>query len=156
MEVLWDGKSPKVGCPYSVDSTCNPAPARRLDSLESGRLMLTVDLKGAPDAGKVCEVIARLVNKAKEKRSNDRVEVSSSLTRKDPEERWSGELGIPVTWMEGGINTYSRSGMWEPESKGPLFAFEITYILGSGGSCKARFSSGDAFHWDSGRKQEIV
>lgn len=161
MEVLWHGKSPKdkYQCPYSIDFTCKPAPARRLDSLESGRLLLAVDLKGAPDAGKVYEVIARLVNKAKEKRANgnDKIQVSSNLEKDtNLEGRWSGELGIPVSWIEGGTRTYSRSGMWEPESKGPLFALEITYRVYSGNSCTALFSSENAFHWVSDKEKEII
>ena len=165
-EVLWQGTSPKdkTMCPYSVDFTCKPAPARTLDSLESGRLMLTVDLKGSLDAGKVYEVIARLVNKAKEKRTGkarktsnpkQQTEISSNLAQ-DSAGRWAGELGIPVTWMEGGTRTYSRSGSWKPKSKGALFTLDITYRVYAGNSCTARFTSEDAFHWVPDKKQAIM
>jgi hypothetical protein len=162
-EVLWQGTSPqdKKMCPYSIDFTCKPAPARTLDSLESGRLMLTVDLKGAPGAGRVYEVVARLVNKAKEKRSNgksaDLTAVTGNLIQDGRNAyRWTGELDIPVTWTEGGTRTYSRSGLWQPESKGALFALDITYRVYSGNSCTARFGSEDAFHWVSDKEKAIM
>jgi hypothetical protein len=162
-EVLWQGTSPndKKVCPYSIDFTCKPAPARTLDSLESGRLMLTVDLKGAPDAGEVYKVVARMVNRAKEKRTDgnrtEQTAISSNLAQEgNHTHRWTGVLGIPITWTEGGTRTYSRSGMWEPESKGALFALDITYRVYSGNSCTARFSSEDAFHWVSDKEKAII
>ena len=49
MDVSWDGPDSKnrAACPYSVDFQCKPAPAETLNSLESGRLLLQVDLGAA-------------------------------------------------------------------------------------------------------------
>lgn len=165
-EVLWQGTDPEDRrmCPYSVDFTCKPAPARTLDSLESGRLILTVDLKGADTAGLVYEVVAKLINKAREKRmgkvrnasnSIDQTEISGSLLQ-DTTGRWTGEVAIPSTWIEGGTRTYSRSGVWRPNSKGALFILDITYRLHMGSSCTARFTSEDAFHWLPDKKRAIM
>jgi hypothetical protein len=165
-EVLWQGTNPKNKkmCPYSIDFTCKPAPAKTLDSLESGRLILTVDLKGPDGSGLVYEVVARLVNNAREKRigkiqnaSNliEQTEVSSNLLQ-DTTGRWVGELSVPTTWIEGGTRTYSRSGMWRPNSKRALFTLDITYRANVGNNCTARFTSEDAFHWVSDKKQAIV
>jgi hypothetical protein len=153
---VWNGPNPKDrgACPYSVDFECTPAPAMKLDSLESGRLMLTVRLKGGASlAGKVDDVVAKIVNKAK-KKNDDRVQGRSksqstaSLSREGRSRRkWAGELSIPVSWTEGGTRSYERGGTWHPNSKGELFSLEITYRMADGGSCTATFGSEDAFHW---------
>ena len=62
MDLSWDGPDPKdtAVCPYPVEFYCKPSPAESLNSLESGRLFLQVDLGGG-----VRSVAGRLVNKAK-------------------------------------------------------------------------------------------
>jgi hypothetical protein len=42
----WNGtdSSDTASCPYRVDFECTPAPAESLNSLESGRLVLTIKL----------------------------------------------------------------------------------------------------------------
>ena len=154
-DAVWNGPDPKDrgACPYSIDFECTPAPARKLDSLESGRLMLTVRLKGDALAGKVDNVAARLVNKAKEKsfgRMQEPAPPKSQTTaslRRNSKSVWAGELSIPVSWTEGGTRSYERGGSWHPKSKGELFALEITYRLSDGSNCTALFGSEDAFHW---------
>ena len=62
MHVSWNGPDPNdtSQCPYPVAFYCKPAPAESLNSLQSGRLLLQVDLgKG------VKSVDCRLVNNAK-------------------------------------------------------------------------------------------
>lgn len=152
MDESWNGPDPqnRAACPYSVNFQCRPAPARELNSLESGRLLLTVDFGPEMGAESVKEVSARLVNRAKE--SHDAGQIAQTLLsailvqdRRQPG-RWAGELSIPVSWMEGGSRTYERTGAWAPKSKGDLYAMEITYGF-AGKSCTARFASEDAFHW---------
>ncbi|AIF82215.1 hypothetical protein NTE_00133 [Candidatus Nitrososphaera evergladensis SR1] len=152
-------------CPYRVDFECTPAPAESLNSLESGRLMLTVKLQGDEnkkgEKEKVKAVAVRLVNKAKRENLGN-VEGSSELKRKtslsanlarDNQHTgwWAGVIGIPITWMEGGTTDYERSGSWHPKSKGNLFAMEITYTLDNGSNCTAHFDSEDAYHWTATR-----
>lgn len=151
---VWNGPDPmdRGACPYSVDFECTPAPAKKLDSLESGRLMLTVRLKGSYTvAGKVDGVAAKLVNKAKKKNeiheSSAKSQTGANLRRRGSSSRWAGELSIPVSWTEGGTRSYERGGSWHPNSKGELFSLEITYRLADGSSCTALFGSEDAFHW---------
>jgi hypothetical protein len=159
---VWKGSDPmdRDACPYSVDFECTPAPASKLDSLESGRLMLSVRLKGGALAAgdRVDDVVARIVNKAKKRNDNDdsgsrlqspaKSQSTSSLRREGrSKRRWSGELSIPVSWTEGGTRSYERGGSWHPNSKGELFSLEITYRLADGNSCTATFGSEDAFHW---------
>ncbi len=163
-DVLWKGPDPKdkAVCPYSIDFRCKPAPAKTLNSLESGRLLLTVKLDGKPDVGEVYAVVARLINKAKEKSTEKLQKTSlppqqtvmlSNLVQDSHEANmWTGELDIPVTWVEGGTNTYARSGLWRPKSKEGLFNLEITYKVHGGSNCTARFNSEDAFHWTSAYK----
>ena len=157
--VLWNGPDPEDedACPYSVDFKCKPAPAKSLNSLESGRLMLTVKLKGDANAREVKAVAAKLINKAKKKNIGKVYEQSklwhqtllSSNLMQDSRRpnRWTGELSIPVRWVEGGTRTYERGGSWNPKSKGKLFVLEITYRVHDGSKCTARFGSEDAFHW---------
>lgn len=166
-DVLWNGPDPddRDACPYSIDFKCKPAPAKTINSLESGRLMLTVRLKGDAYAAKVKAVAVRLINKAK-KKNLDKVDGSSRLKRQTllsanlmqdgrRPNRWTGEISIPVSWIEGGTRTYERTGSWTPKSKGDLFALEITYRLFDGSNCTARFGSEDAFHWAARREESM-
>lgn len=164
--VLWKGPDPedRSACPYSIDFSCKPAPAKTLNSLDSGRLLLKVNLDGKPGGGKVYAVVARLVNKAKEKstgkiqktnRPGQQTVLLSNLVQDGHSaNRWIGELDIPITWVEGGTKTYARSGLWRPKSKGSLFNLDITYKVHGGSNCTARFNSEDAFHWASRSRKE--
>ena len=156
MDVTWDGPDSKdmAACPYPVDFQCKPVPAETLNSLESGRLLLHVDLGGG-----VRSVSARMINNPK-RENLGKVEGTSELKHKTPisarlvqdrnqSGRWSGELSIPSSWMEGGTRTYERTGAASPKSEKNLYALEITYVLESGDSCTARFGSEDAFHWET-------
>ena len=148
-----------AACPCTVDMECKPAPAESLSSLESGRLMLTVKLKGE-GVEQVSAVAARLDNLAKQENIGGeqgelkrKVSLSVELARDDWKPGvWTGEFGIPVTWLEGGTRDYARSGAWRPNGRGDLFAIEVTYTL-AGGSCTARFGSDDVFHWAMAEKQ---
>lgn len=62
MNVSWDGPEPKerTACPYPVYFECKPAPADSLNSLESGRLLIKVDLGGG-----VKSVSVKITNNAK-------------------------------------------------------------------------------------------
>jgi hypothetical protein len=151
MDELWIGPDPenRAACPYPVNFQCKAAPARELNSLEAGRLLLTVDF--GDDVNLVQEVSARLVNRAKaENRGAGQVAQTmlSAVLVQDSRQagRWAGELSVPVSWMEGSSSTYERTGAWMPKSRGDLYAMEITYRL-AGGRCTARFASEDAFHW---------
>jgi hypothetical protein len=94
--ISWDGSNPKEkrnSCPYSVDFVCKPSPANSLNSLESGRLLLTVYFQeamigaGAEDAGdgdddghafSVESASAKIINNAK-KENIDKVQGTSHL-----------------------------------------------------------------------------
>jgi hypothetical protein len=153
---MWNGPHPTdASCPYSVDIDCKVAPAESLNSLESSRLVLTVKLQGA--SGKdVDAVAARLVNLAKQENIGGeqgelkrKTELAADLTRDEWKPGWwTGIFGVPVTWLEGGTRDYTRSGLWNPKSK-ELFALDVTYRLGDGSDCTARFRSEDAFHWSA-------
>jgi hypothetical protein len=157
MDESWNGPDPEnmAACPYSVDFKCRATPARELNSLESGRLLLTVDFGNDVDPG-VQEVSAILVNKAKAENHGAGQVVHTMLSAVLVQDsrragKWVGELSIPVSWMEGSSSTYERTGAWMPKSRGDLYAMEITYRL-AGGSCTARFASEDAFHWTAREK----
>ncbi len=167
IDLLWEGPDPedKDSCPYSIDFKCKPAPAKTINSLESGRLILTIKLKGDVYAGKVEAVSAMLINKAKKKNLKN-VEGSSRLKHQTvlatnliqygkPPNRWVGELSIPVSWIEGGTRTFESTGSWTPKGNKNLFNLEITYRLSNGSNCTARFGSEDAFHWTA-KREEIV
>ncbi|HVX01924.1 MAG TPA: hypothetical protein VHA09_02110 [Nitrososphaera sp.] len=153
-------------CLYRMGFECTAAPARSLDSLESGRLMLTVKLQqdsnseGDEKKGEksVRAVAAKLVNRAKQENLIS-VEGTSELKRKTSllvdlacnnnlhPDWWEGVIGIPITWTEGGTTDYERSGSWHPKSKGNLFTMEITYTLKDGSNFTSRFDSEDVYHW---------
>ena len=164
MYLSWDGPDPKdrVACPYPVEFYCTPSPAESLNSLESGRLLLQVDL-GAD----VRSVACRLINNAKSENLDKLDEGATKIKRqtsistalvqdtKQPN-RWVGELGIPASWLEGGTRTHERTGAATPKSDGDggdggnFYSLEITYTLNNNtNSCTARFSSDDAFHWQA-------
>ena len=170
IDIRWkepDSKNNTVSCPYHVDFECTPVPARSFDSVESGRLMLTVKLENNDKSrkkrkeGEVRTVVVKLVNKAKQKTLSS-IEGSSELKRKTSlstslirdnqhTDWWKGVIGIPITWVEGGTTDYERSGSWHPKSKGNLFEMEITYTLDDGSNCTVCFDSEDAYHWSATR-----
>jgi hypothetical protein len=164
VHLSWDGPDPKdrVACPYPVEFYCRPSPAESLNSLESGRLLLQVDL----GAG-VRSVACRLINNAKSENLDKLEEGATKIKRqtsistelvqdtKQPN-RWVCELGIPASWLEGGTRTHERTGAATPKSDGDggdggnFYSLEITYTLyNNTNSCTARFSSDDAFHWQA-------
>lgn len=146
-------------CPYDISFDSRAGPADSFDSLESGKLLLKVILYGSDDRRRIKKVTASLVNRVKEE-NLDKIDDHHMLKRKtristdlvqDRQQinSWIGELSIPVSWIEGGTNDYSKSGSWRPKSEEELFALEITYQFNDGVACGAHFTSGDAFHWDS-------
>jgi hypothetical protein len=99
VDVSWDGPEPKnrISCPYPIEFASNPAPAEALNSLESGRFLLQVDLGSG-----VRMVSARLVNNAK-RENLERVKGTNGPMQKtflttllvqDNQRpgRWTGEL----------------------------------------------------------------
>ena len=147
-------------CPYSISFDSRAGPADSLDSLESGKLLLKVVLYGSDDQRRAKKVTASLVNKVKEENLNKidghnmlsgKTRISTDLVRDGQQQvnSWIGELSIPVSWIEGGTNDYSKSGSWRPKSGEELFVLEITYRFNDGVACGAHFTSGDAFHWNS-------
>ncbi len=169
MHVSWNGPDPndRSVCPYSVAFQCKPAPAESLNSLESGRLLLHVDLGSG-----VKSVDGQLVNNAKKEnlnklsheesgsRSKIKSQVLLSATFAPDTEhpnRWFGELSIPASWMEGRTRTHERTGSASPKSSGTnLYTLVITYTLDNGNICTARFGSEDAFHWQAGPKEPVI
>lgn len=156
-ELLWDGADPSdsVACPYPVDFEFKAAPAKTLNSLESGRLMMTVDLGSAEQ---IREVQVKITNITKREnldkvqgnsKLKHKVVVSANLTQGAAGGVWTGEMSIPSSWMEGGTATYERTGSSTPKETANSFSMEITYILANGNRCTARFVSKDAFHWQS-------
>lgn len=160
VDLSWDGPDPKdtAVCPYSVEFYCKPSPAESLNSLESGRLFLQVDL----GAG-VRSVAGRLVNKAKSENLDKLQDGASKIKRQTSlstifvqdsqhPNRWVGELSIPASWLEGGTRTHEKTGAASPMSGSNFYNLEITYTLDNSNSCTARFSSEDAFHWQARSK----
>jgi hypothetical protein len=158
VNVLWDGPEPKerTACPYSVYFECKPAPADTLNSLESGRLLIKVDLGSG-----VKSVSVKITNNAKLE-NLEKVDGTSALKHKtillakmvpDGQQagRWTGELAIPSSWMEGGTRTYERTGAASPKSETGLYTLEMTYEL-EDNTCTARFYSEDVFHWQALQK----
>jgi hypothetical protein len=60
---------------------------------------------------------------------------------------WVGEFSIPSTWLEGGTETFQRSGSYTPSEDQTTFSLQISYKLTDGKICTAFFNSADAFHW---------
>lgn len=161
MDLSWDGPDPKdtAVCPYPVEFYCKPSPAESLNSLESGRLFLQVDLGGG-----VRSVAGRLVNKAKlenldrlQDGATSKIKRQTSLSTLFVQDshhpnRWIGEMSIPASWPEGSTRTHQRTGAASPETSSDFYNLEITYTLDSDNNCTARFSSEDAFHWQARSK----
>jgi hypothetical protein len=162
VHLSWGGPDPKdrTACPYPVEFYCKPSPAESLNSLESGRLLLQVDL-GAD----VRSVGCRLMNNAKSK-NLDKLEVGATKIKRQTSistaliqdakdsNRWVGELSIPASWLEGGTRNHERTGAASPKidggsSNSNFYSLEITYTLDNSNSCTACFSSDDAFHWQA-------
>jgi hypothetical protein len=116
-------------------------------------------LLGVDFGSDIKSVTVRLVNNVKRKHlyaaaGPSELEHKTSLSTKLAQDsrrpgRWTGELSIPSSWMEGGTRTYERTGAASPRSEENLYTLEITYMLDSGNSCTARFRSEDAFHWQA-------
>jgi len=60
---------------------------------------------------------------------------------------WVGEFIVPSTWLEGGTETFQRSGSYTPSGDQTAFSLQISYKLTDGKICTALFNSADAFHW---------
>jgi hypothetical protein len=172
VDVIWNGPDPKdtALCPYPVDFYGKPAPAESLNSLESGRLLLQVDLPVAADD--VASVAGRLVNNAKQENLGkldadaSKIKRQTSVSTKFVQDtqhpnRWLGELSIPASWVEGSTRTHERTGAASPKSTSitttaaNLYTLEITYTLDNSNSCTARFWSEDAFHWQARSKSTM-
>jgi hypothetical protein len=162
VDLSWDGPDPKdtAVCPYPVEFYCKPSPAESLNSLESGRLFLQVDLGGG-----VRSVAGRLVNKAKSENldrlqdgATSKIKRQTSLSTLFVQDshhhpnRWIGEMSIPASWLEGSTGTHQRTGASSPETGRDFYNLEITYTLDNDNNCTARFSSEDAFHWQARSK----
>lgn len=160
MDLSWDGPHPKdtAVCPYPVEFYSKPSPAESLNSLESGRLFLQVELGGG-----VRSVAGRLVNKAKSENLDKLQDGASKIKRQTSlttifvqdsqhPNRWIGELSIPASWLEGSTRTHERTGAASLKSSNNFYSLEITYTLDNSNSCTARFSSEDAFHWQARSK----
>ena len=136
-----------------MDFYCKPSPAELLNSLQSGRLFLELDL-----GANVRSVAGRLINNAKSE-NLDKLELRVTKIKRQTSlsttfvhdnqypNRWVGELSIPASWLEGGTRTHERTGAASPKSGLSFYSLEITYTLDNSNSCTARFSSEDAFHW---------
>jgi hypothetical protein len=67
VDLPWDGTDPeeRTVCPYPVDFYCKPSPPESLNSLQSGRLFIELDL-----GANVRSVAGRLINNAKSENLN--------------------------------------------------------------------------------------
>jgi len=162
VDLTWDGPDPSDRdiCPYSVEFYCKPSPAESLNSLESGRILVELEL-----AGGVRSVTCRLLNRAKSE-NLDRLQGGASKIKRQTSlsttflqdsrraNKWAGELSIPSSWLEGGTSTHERTGADAPKSDDAdkFYSLEITYTLENNNSCTARFFSDDAFHWHARSK----
>jgi hypothetical protein len=163
VDLTWDGPDPtdRIICPYPVEFYCKPSPADSLNSLESGQILIELDLGQA-----VRSVAGRLVNRAKSENLNKLHEGASKIKRQTSlsttfvqdsrhANRWIGVLSIPASWLEGGTRTHGRTGADTPKGGGggnKFYSLEITYALDNNNSCTARFFSDDAFHWQARSK----
>ncbi|MEW6605721.1 MAG: hypothetical protein AB1351_13690 [Thermoproteota archaeon] len=162
MDALWDGPDPtdRSWCPYPVNFECTPAPADTLNSLESGRLLLEVMLgRGIKSVSAKIVNNAKMENLGKIEGTSDLKHMTVLLAKLVPDGqqpgRWSGELRIPVSWVEGGTRTYERTGAANPKSERNLYTLEITYALENGNNCTARFFSEDVFHWQPQQRSAV-
>jgi hypothetical protein len=162
VDLTWDGPDPtdRIICPFPVEFYCKPSPAESLNSLESGQILIELDLGQA-----VRSVAGRLLNRAKSENINKLQEGASKIKRQTSlsttfvqdsrhANRWIGVLSIPASWLEGGTRTIGRTGADTPKSGGGsiFYSLEITYTLDNNNSCTARFFSDDAFHWQARSK----
>jgi hypothetical protein len=145
--------------------------------IEAGRVQLDVFLTGSSlDNKKVKDVNATMVNQVKQQiltnkleednNNNDAIQGkqnnnnsnNTSMTIKlqlqdKPSDinnninHWIGEFSIPSTWLEGGTETFQRSGSYSPTGDQTDFSLQISYKLTDGKICTALFNSADAFHW---------
>lgn len=160
---MWDGArfTERYARPYKMNIEIRPAPAGSLDSLESGRLILMLQLRNAADVRKVW---AKLFNKARwdrldsiEGRSKLKTKTSvlTELTKQPNLQgqrdlsSWIGEICIPITWTEGASNSIERTGAFTLTENEELFSLEISCLSASGVRRSARLGSQDAYHWPS-------
>jgi len=162
VDLTWDGPDPtdKGICPYQVEFYCKPSPAESLNSLESGRILLELELGVG-----VKSVTGRLLNRAKSENLDKLQDGASKIKRQTSlsttflqdsrhVNRWLGELSIPASWLEGGTSAHEKTGADTPKSfdGSKFYSLEITYTLDNSNSCTARFFSDDAFHWHARSK----
>jgi hypothetical protein len=171
VDISWNGPDPTdtALCPYAVYFYCKPAPAESLSSLESGRLLLQVDLAGEDDVDEDATTVAgQLINNAKQENLKQLDDGSSKIKHqtsvsttfvKDTQQpkRWHGELSIPASWVEGSTKSHEKTRAVGPSSgRIDLYTLEITYTLSTNGNrCTARFGSEDAFHWQAGPRAPV-
>jgi hypothetical protein len=154
VDVSWRGSQSanKSTCPFDVIFHAKPGPAQSLNSLESGRLIISVVLGRPPD---IREAAAELFNNAKSENIDPMsgselkrtTSVRTSLTWSDNTGVWAGELSIPASWTEGSTSSYERTGSFSLTDNPENFSLEFSYVTNSGNHCKAHFGSTDAYHW---------
>ena len=159
-KIIWDGPDPidRNACPYSIDFFCKPAPAESLNSLQSGRLLFTITLNDNSGAF-VNSVVVQIINNAKQENLDKvagtshlkhQTSISKELVQESPNlNRWSGELSVPSSWIEGGTEAYEKTGSASPKSSKNSFSLQITYQLENKNICTASFGSKDVFHWQA-------
>jgi hypothetical protein len=114
---MWDGPDPsdRVICPYPVEFYCKPSPAESLNSVESGQILLELQL-GAD----VRSVIGQLLNRAKSENLDklqdgaSKIKHQTSLSTTFSQDsnhanKWLGEISITASWLEGGTSTHERT-----------------------------------------------
>jgi hypothetical protein len=164
-------------CPYNVEFTAKPIPSTSLHPhfIEAGRVQLDVFLTSSStslDNKKVKDVNATMVNQVKQQiltnkleedddviqgkqnNNNSNTSITIKLQLQDKPSNinnntnhWIGEFSIPSTWLEGGTETFQRSGSYSPSGDQTNFSLQISYKLTDGKICTALFNSADAFHW---------
>jgi hypothetical protein len=164
-------------CPYNVEFTAKPIPSTSLHPhfIEAGRVQLDVFLTGSStslDNKKVKDVNATMVNQVKQQiltnkleedddviqgkqnNNNSNTSITIKLQLQDKPSNinnntnhWIGEFSIPSTWLEGGTETFQRSGSYSTSGDQTNFSLQISYKLTDGKICTALFNSADAFHW---------
>jgi len=173
VDISWNGPGPAdiTLCPHAVYFLCKPAPAESLSSLESGRLLLQVDLSkggGRGDEGDehkdvVASVLVQLINNSKAEKLEKLDDEASRIKRQtsistsfvkdiNQPKRWHGELSIPASWVEGSTTIHEKTRAAAVSSRNVnLYTLKITYTLATTGNrCTASFGSEDAFHWNAG------
>jgi hypothetical protein len=147
VDLSWDSPDPKERTvyPYPVDFYWKHSPAESLNSLQSGRLFLELDL-----GANIRSVAGRLINNAKSE-NLDKLEHRASKIKRQTSlsttfvhdsqypNRWLGELSIPASWLEGGTRTHERTGAASPKSGRSFYSLEITYTLDNSNSLHRAF-----------------